>query len=247
MIIGVLILTVIITIVTWTTIKSNVIRMVCGIISLLTVLAATIILTLNFTNHLGMQKKTTSSVQQIYSTGQKSSPAGMIIVKPLGTAHNSYVAIYRTQKNAKATAHFVPNTKNVVNAAKTTANYHYSDTSKATVTTKVTKWRWQSDTWRFWLNVGDQDGQLVQKHSEINLPKQTWIALTAKQAKQLQIKQNSSKSTGSQENLKIALSSKMKVYQKSHPKATEKQIQTYQQQELAKLSIQSIRQIINES
>ncbi|VDG20407.1 hypothetical protein MUDAN_BIHEEGNE_02016 [Lactiplantibacillus mudanjiangensis] len=243
MIIVLLIITAVLAIVGWTAPKSWTTRIIAGSFGLVLTLGVVIMLTLNFTHHWGMQKVTTTTTKRIYTAGQTSSPAGILVVKPLGTAKDTYIMVYRHKPTQKqATAHFVPNTKQLVNAAKTTAVYHYASVKHATITTKTTRWQWRSKNFKRLLNVGDQSGELVQKQATVKLPKKTWIALTATQIKRVQKSQKSTpSSTASQAALKQVLTKKVAQYMKEHPTATTTQLKAYQQELTAELAIKSIK------
>lgn len=244
MIIVLLIITIVLSIAGWTAPKSWHVRIIAGGLGLILTLGIVTMLTLNFTHHWGMHKVTTTTTSRIYTAGQTDSPAGILMIKPLGTTKDTYVMVYRdTDSQKKATAHFVPNTKHLVNAAKTTAVYHYANAKHATVTTRTIRWQWRSKNFKRLLNVGDQAGELIHKRSVVKLPKRTWIALTTPQAKQIQARQKATTAStaADQAALKQQLTAKVTAYMKQHPTATAAQIKAYQQEVTAKLTITSIK------
>lgn len=244
MIIVLLVITVILAIAGWTAPKSWPVRIIAGGLGLILTLGVITMLTLNFTHHWGMHKVTTTTTSRIYTAGQTDSPASMLLVKPLGTAKDTYVMVYRDKADQKkATAHFVPNTKHLVNAAKTTAVYQYANSKRATVTTKTTRWHWRSKNFKRLLSVGDQAGELVHKRSVVTLPRKTWIALTTTQAKKIQARQKATASStaATQEALKKQLTTKVAAYMKQHPTATAAQLKAYQQEITAELTITNIK------
>ena len=248
MIIGILILTVSLTIVGWTLPKSWLGRIITGSLGLLLTLGVVSLMTLNFTHHWGMRKVTTTTTHQIYTAGQTSSPANLLLTKALGTERNYYVMVYRDQVHQKkATAHFIPDTDQPVTAAKTTTAYQYGKFKQAQVVTKTTRWRWRSARDCWWLNLGDQSGELIKKRIVVQLPQQTWLALTTTQAKQVAAHQKTATTATTQAALKQKLTLGTQAYLKQHPKATARQVKTYQQQLLAILTIQGLRTVLRTS
>ena len=173
-------------ILSWTLIKQRWLRYTVGLLMSLALISSITILTLNFTDHFGMEKVTTSKTSQIYSAGGDKSPAGILIAKEIGTKSDRYVLIYSDKTSKKATAHFTPNNKNVVNAVKKHATYRQTEGTKASVTIKTTRWKWKNKTYKNWLNVGAQAGELYKQSSTVKVPKKTWLVLTPEQMQKLQ-------------------------------------------------------------
>ncbi|MBC6498264.1 DUF4811 domain-containing protein [Weissella confusa] len=90
------------------------------------------------------QAKQLTKLQGAQDTAQQQAlqqvvlPIGVLVTKELGTKADNYVLVYADKKDAKATPHFVPDTKHMVQAVKKSATYREANVSQATVTTTTT-------------------------------------------------------------------------------------------------------------
>ncbi|WP_267201890.1 DUF4811 domain-containing protein [Limosilactobacillus kribbianus] len=205
MIIYVIFALVIVTILAWTLIPNRLLRWAIGILSALALVGAVSVMSANFTSHYGMKKVTTTTTRQIYSAAGSKSPAGVLVTKRLGTKSNRYVLVYADTPSGKAKAHFVPKQKHITTAVKQHATYRTANVKQATLKTTTTRWEWESKRAKFWLNVGDQAGELVSQYRTVTIPQDTWLAVTPNQMKKLQKVMASS--TGTTSSQAAALSS----------------------------------------
>jgi hypothetical protein len=168
----------------------NPLRDILGFFFTILLLGSVVLTTLNFSSHWGMKQASKTKTETIYTAGQTDSLAGMILAQRIGTKSKDYVFIYRDTKDAKkATTHFVPNTKKAANAVKKSANYKLVDADKATVTTKTTRWVWQSDLAKLLFGFSGINNTLVSEKTTVNVPKDTWVVLSPADAKKLAAKQ----------------------------------------------------------
>lgn len=184
MIIYIIFLLIIAVITSWTLISKPVLRTTLGLTFSVLLLLSTSILTLSFSDHYGMKQVTTTETKQIYSATKKS-PAGILIYKQLGTKADRYVLIYSDTNKGKAKVHFKPDTKNVISAVKKDATYQTAEVKQATLKTKTTKWQWKNNTAKTWLNIDNQDNELIRQRNIVTIPKKTWLAISANQAEKL--------------------------------------------------------------
>lgn len=187
MIILVIALATILTFVTWMLIDNNVLRYVLGILSIIFLGWSVYILTDHFVNHTGMEVKSKTTTKQVYSAGSSSVPYGMVITKEVGKTSGNYVLVYKDKSSdKKASAHFIPNTKNVTEAVKKSASYKTANVKKATVKTTTKRYIWKSDFYESLFGFAGEEGDLVSKKSVLTVPKDTWLVLSQSQAKKLQ-------------------------------------------------------------
>ncbi|CAK1249568.1 DUF4811 domain-containing protein [Fructobacillus fructosus] len=89
-----------------------------GFFAILTA-AAVVLLTANMDSHFGMEKTSKTTTVQVYSVTPAQSPVKALAVKKIGS--DNYVLVYKdAESDVQASTHFVPNTKKIVEATKTT-------------------------------------------------------------------------------------------------------------------------------
>ena len=69
------------------------------------------------------------------------------------------------ESDAQASTHFVPNTKKIVEATKTTSNYEKTNVENAQVKTVTTKWTYKSDLWKNLFKHKNDDNTVSIKHT----------------------------------------------------------------------------------
>lgn len=244
MIIYIMIALVIASFLAWMLIKNGIVRFIVGSIALLALLVSVLAVTANFANHWGMKQVTTTQTKRIYTAGDVTSPAGTLIVKRLGTKADRYVLVYRTKADAKkATAHFVPDQADIENSIKKSATYKQGDVKHATVTTSTKRWTWQSDTYKWLLNIGDQDGELISQKSRVVVPAKTWAVMTAEQAAKLgkqQAKMTKAEQAAQVTQMQQAIAKLTAGYMQKHPQATKAQVNTFVKEQTAILMVSAI-------
>ncbi|MGL9814903.1 hypothetical protein IGK51_001486 [Enterococcus sp. DIV0098] len=73
--------------------------------------------------------------------------------------------------------------KEPVEAVKVKATYEKSNIKEAVVQMKAEYWVWKSDFYKKLLNMDNHDKELIKKEVAVKVPKDTWVVLTANQAK----------------------------------------------------------------
>ncbi|KPN83458.1 DUF4811 domain-containing protein [Apilactobacillus kunkeei] len=155
MILWIIGLFVILTFVSWLVISKPVLKWICGIISTLVLLAAIIGLSMNMSNHYGMKKVTTVTTTEVHSITPAISPVKAVAVKKIGT--DNYVLVYKDKStDAKPSAHFVPNKKDIVEAVKQRSTYRMVSGQKAYVKTSKTTWKYSSKLMKNLFDVGNE-------------------------------------------------------------------------------------------
>lgn len=155
MILWIICLFVILTFVSWLVISKPLLKWVCGIISTLVLLAAIVGLSMNMNSHYGMKKVTTVTTTEIHSITPEISPIKSVAVKKIGT--NNYVLVYKDKAtDAKPSAHFVPNKKDIVESVKQRSTYRLGNGQKAYIKTSKTTWKYSSKLMKDLFDVGHE-------------------------------------------------------------------------------------------
>lgn len=165
-------------------IKKPVLRISMTTIGLLLLVGAVGLTTLNFNQHWGMKEVTTTQTRAIYSAAPAQSPVKMVIKKELGTKADNYVLVYRDHADdQEAKAHFIPDKDDMNKLVHSSATYRVADVDEATVTTKVTRWRFDSDLAKYLFSFAGMDGSLARQSSVVTVPKEGWTVMTPDEAK----------------------------------------------------------------
>ncbi|BBE41147.1 DUF4811 domain-containing protein [Streptococcus dysgalactiae] len=163
-------------------------RFLLGTLSLGLLLGSVLYLTNHFVNHTGMSVETKRQTQAIYSAGDSKAPFGLLIYQPVGKTARHQVLIYRDKAtDPKPRAHFIPDQKHMSQAIKKEAHYITTDSSKATVTTTTKRYVWKSKLAKAMFGFAGENGQLISQKTVVAIPKETWLAVTKAQAKQLAV------------------------------------------------------------
>lgn len=237
------------TYISWFYIKSAPTRIVTGLISFGLLTATVLLLTANVNSHYGMKNVTTTTEKTIYSAGGLKSPAGMLITQELGTKSDNYVMIFADHEDGKAKPHFVPNKKKMVEAVHKTATYKTADVDKATVKTVTTRREWQNDFFKWLLDFGGEGHLLVKQTTTVTVPKNTWVVLSAQQAKQVTAKQkaasqNKAAAVAQQKQMRDAIQAKVAAYIKANPKASANDVANYSKEATAEMTASAMKQLL---
>lgn len=237
------------TYISWFYIKSAPTRIVTGLISFGLLTATVFLLTANVNSHYGMKNVTTTTEKTIYSAGGLKSPAGMLITQELGTKSGNYVMIFADREDGKAKPHFVPNKKKMVEAVHKTATNKTADVDKATVKTVTTRREWQNDFFKWLLDFGGEGHSLVKQTTTVTVPKNTWVVLSAQQAKQVTAKQkaasqNKAAAVAQQKQMRDAIQAKVAAYIKANPKASANDVANYSKEATAEMTASAMKQLL---
>ncbi|XZO08095.1 DUF4811 domain-containing protein [Weissella paramesenteroides] len=237
------------TYISWFYIKSAPTRIVAGLISFGLLAATVLLLTANMNSHYGMKNVTTTTERTIYSAGGSKSPAGVLITQELGTKSGNYVMIFADREDGKAKPHYVPNKKKMVEAVHKTATYKTADVDKATVKTVTTRREWQNHFFKWLLDFGGEGHSLVKQTTTVTVPKNTWVVLSAKQAKQVTAKQkaasqNKAAAAAQQKQMRDAIQAKVTAYIEANPKASANDIANYSKEATAEMTASAMKQLL---
>ncbi|MDF7627222.1 DUF4811 domain-containing protein [Lactobacillaceae bacterium L1_55_11] len=117
----------------------------------------------NMDSHFGMEQQTTVTTKPVYSMAPSNMPIGMIATKKVGP--NNLVVVYKDHaSDEKATAHFVPDTSDIVAATKQTSDYQQTNGDQAVVKTTTTKWVYKSQLLKNLFHEEGQDNTIHVSH-----------------------------------------------------------------------------------
>ncbi|MBS9337003.1 DUF4811 domain-containing protein [Fructobacillus parabroussonetiae] len=147
----------------WFFLKDTKRQVVAGTTFSIFAFLAVLLLSLNMSQHFGMEKTTTTTTKQVYSIMPAQSPVSAVAVKKIGS--DNYVLVYKdAAADAQTSTHFVPNTKKVVEAVKQRATYQKGDVTTAEVHTKTVKWSYKSDFYKFLFKQKNEDNVVSVRH-----------------------------------------------------------------------------------
>ncbi|WP_155287581.1 DUF4811 domain-containing protein [Lacticaseibacillus zhaodongensis] len=193
----------------------------------------------NYAHHFGMEKRTETSEQVIYSASpNKQLP--MLLKQDIGTSGKHQVYIYKTSDKSKAKATHTKADYDVHNQVQTTSR----DT--ATITSKRVVWRYKSGFYKS-LFSNQNNGKLVRQTNTIKVPK-TWVQLSTTQAKALGKKLSGMKnpSAAQKKQMGAAIQQAVMAARQKNPQMTPAQMQAVEKQATAKIQQQVIQQAIKE-
>lgn len=246
MIIPILAVVAILTYLAWIRIEPLAWRIPLGLISGTVFVALVMLLLVNFDRHYGMEKVTKTETQQIYSAVGDKLPIGVLVTKELGTKADNYVLIYANKADGKATPHFVPDTKHMVQAVKKSATYREAEVAKATVKTTTTRWEWQNNIFKFLLGFGGEGGTIAKQSSVVTIPKSSWLVVTESQAKRLTKLQGSQNAT-QQQALQQTVAEQVMAYREANPTATPAQLAQAEQKVTTETTLAAVRKMLAEN
>ena len=96
-----------------------------------------------------MKKETIVETHQIYSAAGDQSPMQIMVAKQLGTKSKHWVMVYCDSQAVKASTHFVPQKKHIVETVKKQSTLKKANVDHATVKTTTVRWEWKNDTAKF--------------------------------------------------------------------------------------------------
>lgn len=224
-------------------IKNRFASILVGGISIIILAVSTLGLTLHMTNNWGMKEVTTTTKTPIYTAGETSASFGMLIKSEIGKSSGNYVFVYRQNKDDKnAKPHFVPDQKHIVNAVRKSATYKMVDSSTAQVVSTTTKREFSSNLMKMLFGIGDENNELVKQTNVVEVPKSSWIVLTADQAKEL-----GTKMAAAQKEQQAAIQKQLAEVPAAARPAAEAQIKAKQEAAMSnpETMIAQIKEILN--
>lgn len=151
--------------------NNKMIHRIVTIVSFIVLVLSATLITLNFHNHYGMKKVTTTENSELTSSSDN---LGMLLYQPIGTSGKDNVVIYKTSDDQKkpTTTSTDENTNHIINNAK-----------EAKLVTKTTRYEYNSKWNKFWFDLAQKPTR-IKTVNYFYVPKD-WLTLTTNQAKAL--------------------------------------------------------------
>lgn len=192
--------------------------------------SSTALMTLNYSQHFGMEKVTTTTHQTIYSAAN---PLPIAVYQPVGTSGQENVLIYKTNQKQKKATHTQANEYTVSKM---------KFTNRITPELKTTEMRWQfkNNFYRGLFLWSGMNGTLIKRTNIIEYP-HTFVKLTASQAQQLQKRMTGVNNSQIQAQAKSFVSAKVQAAMLKQPNMSAHQINQISQQAEQEFLAQLIR------
>lgn len=136
---------------------------------------STAITTLNYSQHFGMRKQTTTKTQKIYPAAGK---LPIVLYQPIGNNGRDNVYIYKTHLDQKKPQHTQANEY-------TYSQLKYTGQSQAKLVTKETRWCYKNSFYRTLFMGAGLENKLVSRTNTLYYPK-GYVKVSVKQMKKLQ-------------------------------------------------------------
>lgn len=152
------------------------VRILSVLITGIFLVGSTALMTLNYHDHFGMRKVTTTETRTIYSASN-SDTLPLALYQPVGTSGKNNVYIYNTQEKQKTPKHTQANEY-------TTNKIKWTNSSTAKLVTKETRWQFKNSFYKnlyMWSGMGNT---LDKRVNTFEYPK-TYVKITTKQAEKL--------------------------------------------------------------
>lgn len=142
---------------------------------------ATLLMTLNYSQHFGMHQVTTTRSQRIYSASN--SPLPLAIYQRVGTSGKDDVYIYNTKPKQAQPEHTQADEF-------THSRVKWVKSANPRLVTTTTRWQYDNNFYKLLYAWSGMDGTLVRRTNTLEYPR-TYVLLTTKQAQQLRAKAKS--------------------------------------------------------
>ncbi|MCI6852099.1 MULTISPECIES: DUF4811 domain-containing protein [Limosilactobacillus] len=191
---------------------------------------STALMTLNYSQHFGMKKVTTTTRQTVYSAA---SPLPIAIYQPVGTSGQENVLIYKTHQNQKNAAHTQANEY-------TTSKMKFTNRTAPELKTTETRWQFKNSFYKGLFLWSGMNGTLIKRTNVIEYP-HTFVKLTPAQAKRLQKRMTNTDNSQIQVQAKSFVTAKVKAAMIKQPNMNAQQIHQISQQAEQEFLAQLIR------
>ena len=120
-------------------IQQKSLRIILATLTGIIFVGSTLLMTLNYSHHFGMQKVTTTTTKRIYSASNSSMP--LAIYQPVGKGGRDDVYIYNTKVKQKTPNHTQANEY-------TTSRIKWTNGSTPQLVTTETRWQYRNDFYK---------------------------------------------------------------------------------------------------
>ncbi|NMV52562.1 DUF4811 domain-containing protein [Lactobacillus reuteri] len=222
-------------------IQQKELRIILATLTGIIFVGSTLLMTLNYSHHFGMQKVTTTTTKRIYSASNSSMP--LAIYQPVGKSGRDDVYIYNTKVKQKTPNHTQANEY-------TTSRIKWTNgsTTPQLVTTE-TRWQYRNDFYKVLYAWSGMDNTLVKRTNVLEYPRM-YVKLTTSQAAKLAKVAKSAMGAKLQsqaaEQGRAFVTSKVQAAMIKNPNMTAKQIQEVSAQAEQEFQAQSVKQILKQ-
>ncbi|MCF6515194.1 DUF4811 domain-containing protein [Lactobacillus sp. S2-2] len=223
----------------WNLIDNDIVRNVLSAILVVLIVGSVTLMTMNFHDHFGMKKETTTKTEKIASVNPK---MNMIIYQQIGTSNDQAVVYKKDAKQKKNTVAKPIDTKNVIKENQKETNLEV----------KTTNWVYKNKFYDSLFGLAKKK-EFIHKTNTFNLNKD-FVSLSSKQVKELpklmkqqqaQAKQNKAQM---QTQAKTYIQTKVKADMMKDPSISVKQqkglAQKYQKEFEAQAQAQAMKSVI---
>lgn len=201
---------------------------------------STLLMTLNYSHHFGMQKVTTTTTKRIYSASNSSMP--LAIYQPVGKSGRDDVYIYNTKVKQKTPNHTQANEY-------TTSRIKWTNGTTPQLVTTETRWQYRNNFYKVLYAWSGMDNTLVKRTNVLEYPRM-YVKLTTSQADKLARVAKSATGaklqTQAAEQGRAFVTSKVQAAMAKNPNMTAKQIQEVSAQAEQEFQAQSVKQILKQ-
>ncbi|MCH5357977.1 DUF4811 domain-containing protein [Limosilactobacillus reuteri] len=203
---------------------------------------STLLMTLNYSHHFGMQKVTTTTTKRIYSASNSSMP--LAIYQPVGKSGRDDVYIYNTKVKQKTPNHTQANEY-------TTSRIKWTNGTTPQLVTTETHWQYRNNFYKVLYAWSGMDNTLVKRTNVLEYPRM-YVKLTTNQAAKLAKVVKSATGAKLQAQAQAAeqgrafVTSKVQAAMAKNPNMTAKQIQEVSAQAEQEFQAQSVKQILKQ-
>lgn len=203
----------------WNLIDNDIVRNVLSAILVILIIASVTLMTMNFHDHFGMKKETTTKTEKIASVNPK---MNMIIYQQIGTSNDQAVVYKKDAKQKKNTVAKPIDTKNIIK----------ENQKETKLEVKTTNWVYKNKFYDSLFSLAKKK-EFVHKTNTFNL-NNDFVSLSSKQVKELPKLMKKQKAEA--KNNQAQMQSQAKAYIQTKIKADmmkEPSMSTKQQKELA--------------
>lgn len=191
---------------------------------------STTLMGLNYSQHFGMKKVTTTNSQTVYSAAGKLPVA---LYQPIGTNGQDNVLIYKTKQDQKKPDHTQANEY-------TTSKMQFTNRTTPLLKSTETRWQFKNNFYKVLFMWSGMNGTLIKRTNVIEYPR-TFVKLTPSQARQLQ-KKIGNAGPQLQSQAKSFVTSRVQSAMANQPNMSAQQIQQVSQQAEQEFMAKMIRQ-----
>jgi hypothetical protein len=194
--------------------------------------AALVLLTVNFTDHFGMEKVSKEKTMDLVSSAGADSGMDVLLYQPIGTGDEK-VYLYQTAGAKKPKPTDTEKTSNVVESA-----------DKAQLVVEKISWKYTNNFYKALFAFAGNDNQLEEVVNHFKIP-DTWATLSVDQVKELQ-KLATERQVDMAKTMQAAIQQEVMAAMKKNPKMTKAEQQALVEKLTAEKKAEAMQALIAE-